>query len=490
MKTRWFVVVALVIVTGLLLSACSQAAPQVQIVKETVIVEATKIVEKVVEATTIVEITSTPAPDRVQITWYIGLGAGAQPAQIPLEKDFVEKFNKSQNEIQLIPIIVDNKYARDNLTAQIAAGNAPDVVGPVGTAGRAAFPGAFLDIEPLIKEANYDTSDIDPAFLQFYKDEGKLVGLPFAIFPEFVYYNQALFDEAKLAYPPQKYGAKYTLDGKEVDWNFDTVAEVAKRLTVDAQGNDATQAGFDAKNIVQYGYITQWSEHPRATGSLFGAFYPVDSSGNGSIPDTTVAAWKWYYDSMWGKQPFQPNQAAIDSDLLKGNAFSSGKVAMATTHLWYTCCIDKATVPSWNVAVMPSYNGKVTSKMHGDTFAILGGTKHPKEAFKVYTYMLTTGSADLYKIYGGLPARKSQQTDFFASLDEKFAPVKANWQVALDSIPFMDVPNHELGTPNYAKTFDLFSSLGSDFRSNPDLKFDERIATFKSELDKVLKEKP
>ncbi|MBK9233050.1 MAG: hypothetical protein IPO15_19960 [Anaerolineae bacterium] len=64
MKIRWFVVVALVIVTGLLLSACSQAAPQVQIVKETVIVEATKIVEKVVEATTIVEITSTPAPDR------------------------------------------------------------------------------------------------------------------------------------------------------------------------------------------------------------------------------------------------------------------------------------------------------------------------------------------------------------------------------------------------------------------------------------------
>ena len=208
MKIRWFVVVALVIVTGLLLSACAQPTPQVQIVKETVIVEATKIVEKVVEATTIVEITSTPAPDRVQITWYIGLGAGAQPAQIPLEKDFVEKFNKSQNEIQLIPIIVDNKYARDNLTAQIAAGNAPDVVGPVGTAGRAAFPGAFLDIEPLIKEANYDTSDIDPAFLQFYKDEGKLVGLPFAIFPEFVYYNQALFDEAKLAYPPQQSGDK------------------------------------------------------------------------------------------------------------------------------------------------------------------------------------------------------------------------------------------------------------------------------------------
>ncbi len=111
---------------------------------------------------------------------------------------------------------------------------------------------------------------------------------------------------------------------------------------------------------------------------------------------------------------------------------------------------------------MPSHNGKVTSKMHGDTFAILGGSQHPKEAFKVYTYMLSEGSADLYKIYGGLPARKSQQAEFFAGLDAKFAPVKANWQVALDSIPFMDVPNHELGTPNYAKTFDLFSRLGEE----------------------------
>ncbi|MBK9233047.1 MAG: hypothetical protein IPO15_19945 [Anaerolineae bacterium] len=85
---------------------------------------------------------------------------------------------------------------------------------------------------------------------------------------------------------------------------------------------------------------------------------------------------------------------------------------MPTTHLWYTCCIDKATVPSWNVAVMPSYNGKVTSKMHGDTFAILGGTKHPKEAFKVYTYMLTTGSADLYQRSTVVcrPARVSKPT--------------------------------------------------------------------------------
>ncbi len=84
--------------------------------------------------------TDAPLADRVQIYWYIGLGAGAKAEAIPLEKAFVDKYNKSQNEIQLIPIIVDNKYAGDNLTAQIAAGNAPDIVGPVGTEGRAFLP--------------------------------------------------------------------------------------------------------------------------------------------------------------------------------------------------------------------------------------------------------------------------------------------------------------------------------------------------------------
>jgi multiple sugar transport system substrate-binding protein len=489
MRTSLFKLFAGLALIALLAGACATPTPEVvvqtQVVKETQVVVETQVVTE----TQIVQATAEPMTDRVQIYWYIGLGAGAQPAQIPLEKEFVEKYNASQDEIQLITIIVDNKYARDNLTAQIAAGNAPDIVGPLGTAGRAAFPGAFLDLQPLIEQFNYDTSDIDPAFLDFYKDEGVLVGLPFAIFPEFVYFNRALFDEAGLNYPPQEYGAKYVMpDGTEVDWDFNTVAEVAKLLTVDANGNDATQPGFDPENIVQWGYLPQWSEHPRAVGSLFGAFYPVDDEGNASIPDTAVEAWKWYYDGMWAEQPFIPTQAAIDGDLLKGNPFSSGKIGMATTHLWYTCCIDAELVPNWDIAAMPAYEGTVTSKMHGDTFALLAASAHPEEAFKVYTYMLGEGAADLYAIYGGLPARTSQQQAFFDGLTDKFAPNEVNWQVAIDSIPYMDVPNHELGTPNYAKSFDLFSTLGSDFRSNPDLDLDARIATFIEELNGVLHE--
>jgi len=487
MKRNILVVLSVMLALSMLMAACAQATPQtvVQTVKETVPVEVTKEVQ--VQVTQVVAATAVPQKDRVQIYWYIGLGAGSQPNQIPMEKAFADKFNGTQKDIQLIPIIVDNKYARDNLTAQLAAGNAPDIVGPVGTAGRAAFPGAWLDLTQLIKDTNYDTSSIDPSFLQFYKDQGALVGLPFAIYPESVYVNKDLFKEAGLDLPPQKYGDKYTLDGKQVEWNFDTLQELAMRLTVDKNGNSAKDAAFDPKNIVQYGYVPQWTDGGRAIGTLFGAALPIDDKGNAVIPDNWAAAWKWYYDGIW-KYHFIPGSAVMSGDLMKGNAFASGKVAMATTHTWYTCCIDPKVTPNWDLAVMPSYNGKVTSKMHGDTFAIMAATKHPKEAFAVYTYMLNEGAADLYAVYGGLPAKKADQAAYLKSLDDKFAPNKVNWQVALDSIPYMDVPNHELYIPNYAKAMDLFTSLTSDMQGNDKLDMDKRIAQLQSDLDKVFKE--
>ena len=490
MKHSFKVVIGVLLIVGLLAACAPAAAPTPQVIEKIVTkeVQVEKVVTQEVKVVETVEVMATPAPDRIPVYWYIGLGAGAQPAQIPLEKDWVEKYNASQTEIQLIPQIVDNRYARDNLTAQLAAGNAPDIVGPVGTAGRAAFPGQFADLKPLMAAANYDMGDVDPAFLKFYEGEGgKLEGLPFAIFPSAVYVNKDLFDEAGLAYPPAKMGEKYTLDGEDLEWSFDTVAKVARKLTIDKNGNDATSPNFDAKNIVQWGFNMQWNDDPRAFGSFFCAHYPV-KDGKADIPDCWKEAWTWYYDAMWGKQPFMPNQAATDSDLLKGNAFASGKVAMGETHLWYTCCIDPKVIPNLGAAVAPSYNGKTTAKMHGDTFAIMSQSKNPEAAFKVYTYMLGEGSDDLYTIYGGLPARKSQQATFLKGLTDKFGPV--DWQVFLDMIPNLDAPNHELGLPNNAKANDAFNKLGGDLRSNATLDLDARFKEFEDELNQIYAEQP
>jgi multiple sugar transport system substrate-binding protein len=479
MRKNLYALFSLLVLASLVLAACGGAAPTSAPAEDTGAGDDGGVMA-----------TAEPVQeDRVQIYWYIGLGAGAQAPQIPLEKEWVDKFNASQDHIQLIAIIVDNKFARDNLTAQIAAGNAPDIVGPVGTEGRGFFPGAFLDIQPLVDQFNYDTSDIDPAFLEFYKDQGSLVGLPFAIFPSALFYNRELFDEAGLEYPPHHVGDPYVLDGQEVEWSFDTLAEVARRLTVDANGNDATSADFDKNNIVQYGFDFQWTkDSPRWFSAYFEPFYPVADDGSAVLSDGQIDAIHWYYDAQFGDQPFLPSQAAMDSDLISGNSFSSGHVAMGLTHLWYTCCIDKTSVPSWDVAVVPSYNGTTTAKMHGDTFAIMNTTQHPEEAFEVYTYMLGEGAADLYAIYGGLPARVSQQQAFYDTLAANFAPNEVDWNVFTEMIGYLEVPGHELALPNVAKAHDAFLQFGSDLRSNPDLDVDARIQQFLADETAIYQE--
>jgi len=246
---------------------------------------------------------------------------------------------------------------------------------------------------------------------------------------------------------------------------------------------------------VQYGFEFQWvKDSPRWFSAYFEPFYPVSDTGEAVLSDGQVAAINWYYDAMWGEQPFLPTQAAMDTDYLgHSNSFNSGHVAMGLTHLWYTCCVTPpsdatVTVPNWDVGVVPTYNGNTTSKMHGDTFGIMEATLHPEEAFKVYTYLIGEGSADLYTIYGGLPARQSQQADFFADLTERFAPNEVDWQVFLDMIPYLEVPGHELVLPNVAKAHDGFLKLGSDLRSTPGLDIDARLAQFITDETAIYKE--
>ncbi len=103
------------------------------------------------------------------------------------------------------------------------------------------------DLTPLIQASNFDTSIFDPALVAFYQTEEGQVGLPFGIFPGGMFFIPAMFDEQGLSYPPQKYGEKYKMpDGTMVDWNWDTVTKIAKLLTVDKNGKNSTEAGFDS----------------------------------------------------------------------------------------------------------------------------------------------------------------------------------------------------------------------------------------------------
>jgi multiple sugar transport system substrate-binding protein len=424
------------------------------------------------------------AGEPVEIRWFCCLGAGDDPEQVEQEEAVVAAFNESHDNIELVFEVVDYDSAFDAMSVEIAGGNAPDIVGPVGVSGSEAFHGQWLDLTELIESTSFDLTQFTEGSVEFYQVGGEgQVGLPFAIFPSMLYYHRDMFDEAGLEYPPHTQGDPYVLDGEEVPWDFETLAEVARRLTVDEAGNDATSPDFDPETVVQWGYEPQYQDL-RAVGSYFGSGSLVADDGTtAQVPEHWADAWKWLYERIWTDFATM-NEAQVNApEQGNGNAFNSGKIAMGLTHLWYTCCIDEAG-ENWDIAVVPANGDTTTSNFNADTFRIWGETEHPEEAFEVLTYLITEASPDLLQIYGGMPAIEANQDAFFAGLDERY-PWDVDWQVAQDMVAFADNPSFEAFVPNYQETFDAIVAFGSKLRSTEGLNMDDEIAAFTEQLQTI-----
>ncbi len=431
------------------------------------------------------------AQDKVQVRWYVGLGAGTDGPLIDAQQVIVDEFNASQDSIDLVLEVVDNDQAYDVLATQIAAGNAPDLVGPMGIRGRESFPGVWLDLTDLIEVTGYDLSDFDPALVEFYSVEGEgQLGIPFAVFPSFFMYNIDLFDEGGIPYPPSAYGEPYIdWDGNEREWNIETLRELAMILTVDAMGNDATMEEFDPNNIVQFGFGNPTDVRGRAT--LFGAGNFVDADGNAVIPEHWRIAEKWYHQAMW-EDFFYPNDIYGNSELLGGNWFDTGNLAMVNNHLWYMGWGTASLTDSWDFAPVPSYEGVTTAKLHADTFSLMESTDHPEEAFTVLAYLLGERASDLNTMYGGMPARLSLQDTYFetftAGLAEGYPNVEwteLNWDVVVAGLGFPDNPNHEAGMPAFLEASARYTEYTQFVDNNADADIDAELDKLQSDLQSI-----
>jgi multiple sugar transport system substrate-binding protein len=423
-----------------------------------------------------------PAPGQTQIRWFVGLGTGTDPGQIAVQEEVVADFNAAHPDIQLVLEVVPYDAARDTLSTQIASGAGPDIIGPVGWGGSNAFYGQWLDVGPYIQSTGFDTSVFDPALVEFYQTEEGQVGLPFAVFPAAVYFVPEFFDEVGLAYPPQVYGEQYELDGQMVPWNWETFTEVAKRLTIDVNGNNSTEAGFDPTQIVQVGYSPQWQTHTNYIGSYVagGALvYTGEAQGEyeANFPESWKEANRWFYEGMYGDEPWMatgPLSAAPEFG--GGNLFNSGKAAMAVTPLWYTCCLGdfREAGFEFQAGVLPEDpNGEPHGRVDADTFRIWRGTQNPEAAFTVLSYLLTEGADKLLPIYGAMPAIADKMDAFFAvkSADYPFV-TEESWDVFKAGLAYPDIPSAEQYQPNWNEAWARQQTFVDLMQNTPPDQFD------------------
>jgi multiple sugar transport system substrate-binding protein len=427
-----------------------------------------------------------PPGGPVEIRWYCCVGGGDAPEQKKVEDQVVADFNASHPNIHLTLEVVAYDQANGQLATEIQSGNPPDIVGPVGIGGANAFPGKWLDLAPLIAKANYDLSGFPSNVVDIYKLQEGQVGIPFAIYPSALFYRKGMFEEIGLNEPPHKYGEKYTMpDGSQVDWNYDTVRQVAKLLTVDKNNKDATDAAFDAKNIKQWGLELQ-RDDLRGMGAYFGSGRLLGADGKAQVPDTWAAAWKFYYQSIWTDHISLTGPQFESKDINPNDyPFFAGNTAMSENFLWSTYGVGD--LDDWDLAAIPSYNGKVTAAFNADTFRIMNTTKHPDEAFEVLQYLLGEAAPTLLTTYGGFPARTAQQADAITALQAQFKN-QVDWQVAVDGIQYADDPNFEAPMPAYNESLGLVGAGGkylTEWGNKAGLDMDTEITKMKADLQAI-----
>ncbi|MGB7540225.1 MAG: extracellular solute-binding protein [Anaerolineales bacterium] len=292
-----------------------------------------------------------PLPSPVQIRWFIGVGGTLNEDLLRLVRSFTDDFNAKQTNIVLTLDIVPADTANDVLSTEIASGNAPDIVGPFGVCAAYSIYKQWLDLGPYLE--GYDLSIFEPEAADILEmGEDGLVGLPLALYPSALYFNTRIFDEAGLYYPPGKYGEKYGMpSGSMADWNWDTLAEIAKLLTVDGGGHNANEPNFNPQDIEQLGFTM-----------------PLNETCIKSTVSGEAESLQEY--SIPGVDP-------------TSEPFSSGDAAMAYAYSSYKDLLG--TMSNWNFGAVPADpdNGKVTTALQVDMISAMKTTRYPMAAVQV-----------------------------------------------------------------------------------------------------------
>ena len=282
--------------------------------------------------------------------------------EIEIIDSIVKPWDKGRKDIQVILEHTPSNRYQDKVLAQIAGGEAPDVMFCGSTVFISLYrKNVFLPINDLLAaDTEINIKDYYPESVDQYTVDGKINALPRDIAPiACIYINKNLFDAEGLPYPTD-------------DWNTDEFLALAKKLTK----KDATGI------VAQYGFSPGWF-WPNFI-FAFGAGWVDNVKKPTKLALNTPgvkAGMKFYHDLMW-VHGVSPKPGATDqtgSDL-----FMTGRTAMYSSGIWETPQFRTITAFDWDVVMFPKTpSGKRGFMGGGSGYGIYSGTKHPKEAWEV-----------------------------------------------------------------------------------------------------------
>lgn len=305
----------------------------------------------------------------------------------------VKKFNESQKEVQVNFTSLQWSQMFTKFLADYQAGSTPDVV-----ALHSFELGQFVDMgvfdADAIKGLNLNSSDYIKTGWDGTMLNNVQYGVPLDINMHALYYNKDLFKKAGIEKAPT---------------NKEELIEAAQKLTIDANGKNATESGFDAANIKQFGFGFLQNHH-----AFYQAFALMNQQGYNpftadmskvSLDSTKTSAAFQFLEDLVYKYKVTPagEKSPIDD-------FKAGTVAMVVDGNWQLSGVNSAAKFDWDTAAYPQIFGEKAVWGASELLAIPKNKDADKvKAAQTFVKWLSDNSAE-WALSGQIPSNvKAQQ---------------------------------------------------------------------------------
>ena len=311
----------------------------------------------------------------------------------------INRFNALHDDVQVEMVRVADFYSSpdvEKISGALERNKAPDIIGfEYHLAPKFAAKGLFIPLEDYLpNEFQQQYFDDFRKMLQY---DNHIYGLPSTADIVTLYYNKGLFEHAKL--------------------DPDKPPTTIEELDVFAQKID---------NSDKKGTITQMGFHPLIPGWwpeiwpwLFeGAWFNLEKGEITPDLEENVKAYEWLqsYSKGYESEALKTFTSICQRSLgTPKNCFFSNKVAMVFEGDWLVKALQTfAPKLMWDVAPLPSYDGRPMALLALDTLHIPKNAQHPEEALEFIKYVNTPENLENLAVnQGKIVPIKNPSENFF-----------------------------------------------------------------------------
>ena len=291
--------------------------------------------------------------------------------------NLLNNFNADNPDIIVSPWPVDRDDITEILTTLAAAGELPDTGFMTEEMAINWARAGFIQAPQITGEP--------PRDIISFRWEGDPVAYSSCVVQLALYYNKDKFDAAGVPYAPKTAATA---------WTWDEFVDVAKTLTIDANGNNAHSPNFNSNNIEQYGVYLEPAVFQLEAWTLSngGGFFNPDDWRDVTINSPESAEAIQRIADLHLVHGVMPRWGALGGDNVDA-LFLEHNVAMVVNGTWsigvWLSGAKNDHGLNYSVGVLPSMGRPVTIATAGLAVQY-AGSKHPEAAARFLDWYAAT----------------------------------------------------------------------------------------------------